>query len=194
MQQALIQTTGIGIADAHRADGACLFSGDGGASARACTVRIFASSRGDLSARLLLRADELLSRRGQRGSACIATWGGAGCIELANAGDTIGAIVGVRGVRFLFAPQLGPRQRLWCYVGSGRLTLATIERYTVSITAADRYLVLMTNELWGHLSAPAIERICLEAQTPEHASAALVAAAGAHGEKAGAAAVVIRLS
>ena len=129
MQQALIQTTGAGAADARRTGVVCLFSGGGSA-----------------------------------------------------------------GARFLFMPCRGPRQRLWRYAGSGRLTPSTIERYTVDITAADRYLVLMTNEAWEHLAEPAIKRICLGARTPEDASAALVKAACAHGRGTDAAAAVVRLS
>ena len=106
----------------------------------------------------------------------------------------MGVIVGAAGTRFLCVPRPGPRLRLWCYAGSGRLTSTTIERYTVNITAADRYLVLMTSEIWERLSMPSIERMCLDAQTPEDASAALVAAARAYQGRANAAAVVIRLS
>ena len=148
----------------------------------------------DISTKLLEHIDGLLLRYGLRASACCAVWDGSGQIELANAGDTMGVIVGAGGTRSLCAPRTGPRQRLWCYAGSGRLTSTTIERYTVNITAADRYLVLMTSEIWERLSMPSIERMCLDAQTPEDVSAALVAAARAYQGRANAAAVVIRLS
>ena len=194
MQQALIQTTGAGAADARRTGVVCLFSGGGSAGARFRVVRAPVSRAGDLSARLILRADEMLSRRGLGASVCVAAWDGAGCIELANAGDAMGAVVGARGARFLFMPCRGPRQRLWRYAGSGRLTPSTIERHTVDITAADRHLVFMTNEVWEHLAEPAIKRICLGARTPEDASAALVKAACAHGRRTDAAAAVVRLS
>ena len=67
--------------------------------ARFRVVRAPVSRAGDLSARLILRADEMLSRRGLGASVCVAAWDGAGCIELANAGDAMGAVVGARGAQ-----------------------------------------------------------------------------------------------
>lgn len=192
MQRARMgRTTGIAL-DAQGEGCACLISGSGVAVCH--TQRVLLPWRNDLSTKLLKHIDGLLLRHGLCASACCAVWDGSGRIELANAGDTMGVVVGAGGTRFLCVPRTGPRQRLWCYAGSGRLTSTTVERYTVNITAADRYLVLMTSEIWERLSMPSIERMCLDAQTPEDASAALVAAARAYQGRANAAAVVIRLS
>lgn len=192
MQRAHMGRTAGTALDTQGTGCACLVSGDSVAAYHA--QRIWLPWRNDAPAKLLEHIDKLLLRCGSRASVCCAVWDGFEQIELANTGDTMGVIVGAGGARFLCAPCTGPRRRLWCYAGSGRLTSTTIERYTVNITAADRYLVLMTSEIWEHLSMPSIERVCLDAQTPEDASAALVAAVRTYQGRASAAAVVIRLS